>query len=224
MLGYEPLDKKEYDYIDEYFAKIVLEHLFPQKYSNLNKDEKPDLQDLQNNTGVEVTSAISGDWRRFIKFTDRIDYPDKYSRNIESYKKALENDKVITESLYIANPIVYKSNSTNCIEQPPYRMIIDKFLEKNNKLNGGNYKVFNENNLYIRTILHFDDNVCQRLLDTFIENNNLTHKFKNVYILAVNCLYNYDLDNKKVSFYEIEDDISIYDRAYKLVKNGDKHD
>ena len=39
----------------ECYAKIVLEEFF--SYNNLLLDDKPDLQDIQNSIGIEVTTA-----------------------------------------------------------------------------------------------------------------------------------------------------------------------
>ena len=43
---------------DECYAKIVLEKFFPDQYENLQISDKPDLRDISNNIGIEVTSAI----------------------------------------------------------------------------------------------------------------------------------------------------------------------
>ena len=45
----------------EYFALALLKILFPEKYKNLLKKnmDRPDLKDVSNNFGVEVTTADS---------------------------------------------------------------------------------------------------------------------------------------------------------------------
>ena len=41
----------------EYYARCVLANFFPDKYSHLELKDKPDLQDLEESIGVEVTSV-----------------------------------------------------------------------------------------------------------------------------------------------------------------------
>ena len=43
----------------EYFAKELLEHLFPERYSNIQCSDHPDLL-MGNNYGIEVTWAMFG--------------------------------------------------------------------------------------------------------------------------------------------------------------------
>lgn len=42
---------------EECFAKLVLEQMFPERFSRLKIVDKPDLQDDLSNTGIEVTTA-----------------------------------------------------------------------------------------------------------------------------------------------------------------------
>ena len=41
----------------EYYAKELLEHLFPDQYKNIHKDESPDLR-MNDDYGIEVTWAM----------------------------------------------------------------------------------------------------------------------------------------------------------------------
>jgi hypothetical protein len=43
----------------EYKVLAILKYSFPERFANLCKAEAPDLQDVNSNMGVEVTSAIS---------------------------------------------------------------------------------------------------------------------------------------------------------------------
>ena len=45
--------------VNECFAKLVLEKIFPYRFTNLEKREKPDFQNQSNDVGVEVTTAVS---------------------------------------------------------------------------------------------------------------------------------------------------------------------
>lgn len=45
-------------YYYEYYAKVVLEELYPEEFINLKKGERPDLQTDDKKWGVEVTTAI----------------------------------------------------------------------------------------------------------------------------------------------------------------------
>ena len=44
--------------INEYFAKVVLESCFPQKFDVLEISDKPDLRHFVSGTGIEVTYSM----------------------------------------------------------------------------------------------------------------------------------------------------------------------
>ena len=45
-------------HFNEYFAKVVLESCFPQKFDILEISDKPDLRHPGSNTGIEVTYSM----------------------------------------------------------------------------------------------------------------------------------------------------------------------
>lgn len=45
-------------HFNEYFAKVVLESCFPQKFDILEISDKPDLRHFVSGTGIEVTYSM----------------------------------------------------------------------------------------------------------------------------------------------------------------------
>lgn len=62
---------------DECYAKIVLEKFFPDQYENLQISDKPDLRDISNNIGIEVTSAIPQSEQEAMALACEIPYLEK---------------------------------------------------------------------------------------------------------------------------------------------------
>ena len=62
---------------DECYAKIVLEKFYPDQYENLQISDKPDLRDISNNIGIEVTSAIPQSEQEAMALACEIPYLEK---------------------------------------------------------------------------------------------------------------------------------------------------
>ena len=61
----------------ECYAKIVLEEFFGY---NLSLDDKPDLQDIQNNIGIEVTIAEKSETLEAERLYSTLFYVDEHTR------------------------------------------------------------------------------------------------------------------------------------------------
>lgn len=66
---------------DECYAKIVLEKFFPDRYSELQLRDKPDLQDLSHSVGVEVTTIIPKSEQEAISIFIKLPYVDEEEKN-----------------------------------------------------------------------------------------------------------------------------------------------
>ena len=108
---------------EECFAKIILEHLFPQRYIDLKIEDRPDLQDLEHQIGVEVTSAVppadreaSSLWTSTVYMDDgllqRYDLNDLLAIDQESHSKFnRDNLSVETEIQSILKVMKCKKNT-----------------------------------------------------------------------------------------------------------------
>lgn len=74
---------------DECHAKILLEKFFPEVYNDLQISDRPDLRDVANSVGVEVTSAIPQGEQEALAIACTIPYLSKKERKRKiTYLKA----------------------------------------------------------------------------------------------------------------------------------------
>ena len=74
---------------DECHAKILLEKFFPEVYNDLQISDRPDLRDVVNSVGVEVTSAIPQGEQEALAIACTIPYLSKKERERKiTYLKA----------------------------------------------------------------------------------------------------------------------------------------
>ena len=105
---------------DEYFAKVVLEFCFPEKFANLQVLDKPDLQSGQD-VGIEVTNCMPKEvaeafnlWHRVAKQGEQT--PPRILERLQQLDMVqLENGKLIW------NQCTYTEN----IENSPLQTFIN---------------------------------------------------------------------------------------------------
>ena len=115
---------------EECLAKIVLEKLFPNRYTTLEIADKPDLRDLRHNIGIEVTSSDPVEEREALRLWSTTNYMDE-SENKERNIKRLEQLGV----KYTEGVQVWPSKSfwPSHLESTPWFYFFNAFLyHKNN--------------------------------------------------------------------------------------------
>lgn len=81
-----PINSSIQKYSQEYKVLEVLKYLYPQKFSDLVKEESPDLQDKNHDIGIEVVSAVQErDMRASRAFSELC----KGSSNVEKHKNQI---------------------------------------------------------------------------------------------------------------------------------------
>ena len=134
------------DYFEEY-ALLSLEKCYDTAFSHTNfkKDESPDWQSEELETGIEVSRALSKEEgeRQFI-------VNEYFGRGLggELIRKAVQKRfskhgdliKVIDNTAYVTNEVNSFSEKYGAIE--------DRIIEKTKKLND-NYRLFKNNYLYV---------------------------------------------------------------------------
>ena len=146
---------------DEYFAKVVLEFCFPEKYSKLQVLDKPDLQSGQD-VGIEVTNCMPKEvaeafnlWHRVAKQGDQT--PPRILERLQQLDMVqLENGKLIW------NQGTYTEN----IENSPLRTFIDAVASKVEKLNSpsANYADLKSYELFVNSTLDIDTGDIKTIL------------------------------------------------------------
>ena len=181
---------------DEYFAKVVLEFCFPEKFANLQVLDKPDLQSGQD-VGIEVTNCMPKEvaeafnlWHRVAKQGDQT--PPRILERLQQLDMVqLENGKLIW------NQGTYTEN----IENSPLRTFIDAVASKVEKLNSpsANYADLRSYELFVNSALDIDTGDLKTILailEKLKEVNTKSKKFDMVYLIAINkTMFIFDLVN-----------------------------
>lgn len=195
---------------DECCAKLVLEELFPEKYHDLLISDKPDLQGL--NVGIEVTNADNEEHREALKLWYTMPYVDdnKKSRNIA--RMAQLGVK------YTGGIQLWPSFS------PKFDAVQQTILNKRQKLNNGNYKLFNRNELFVFTDTWFTDEVIAKAKD-FLFTENTTGDFQVIYVLSqgVN-LHIFDVLTRSYRYIQIDtsEQSNRNIRARQMIENAEE--
>ena len=135
---------------EECFAKIILEHLFPQRYIDLKIEDRPDLQDLEHQIGVEVTSAVPPEDREASSLWTSTVYMD------DGPQKKRNIDRLAQLGVHYTGGVQVwpsKSYQTDSLENSPYWALIQSFSDKIQKLNQGHYAKLNQYDLFVHSEL-----------------------------------------------------------------------
>lgn len=209
---------------DECYAKLVLEKLFPEKYKNLKISDRPDLRDLDNNIGIEVTSCVPEEDIKAIKIYDIIRHSNDDERKIRLENWLVERNYIYSEYC-LEHPM--KSWHWSGLEYPNIKDTCCKLflLSVNNKitkLNSGIYEELDEYELYVYSEIFIEDWMPKLLMKELSLYNSKPKKFRYIYLLDLKELYVFDMPNQEIKIQERDE--RIYGLGYKaevLSKEGD---
>ena len=200
---------------DEYFAKVVLEMYFPEKFSDLQILDRPDLRDEKHNIGIEVTNAEpqiyhkrEDLWRKALYSSD-----EKKREKCKEYMKKKLNIKFQGAVQSMGGTRV--GELVNSIETA--------FDDKLNKLQNDGFKKYQQNDLFILTGIifgHFDlddlNNPHKYLEYMVHRNEQVKYRFDNVYFKLVGSICHFDLKSKNYNIIEY-DHSEVVDEAERLL-------
>lgn len=195
----------------ECYAKIVLENLFPSFFSELLLKDKPDLQDIQNQIGIEVTIAETSETmeaQRLYSTLHNVDTATQ-SRNIECMKQCGATCK---------DGILFGPNGSD-----DFTLVNHTIDAKAEKLQKGRYDKFDEYHLFIfSSIFAFEPMLKDEI--NYLERRRIADYFKKIYIAIPGKLLCFDLIKNIDEVF----DIDIYrqfdwaKRACQMVEDGEK--
>lgn len=178
---------------EECYAKLILETLFPERYSNLDIADKPDLRSPSNTIGIEVTSATPSS----TKESERLWYTMPYvtPQVAEKNKKRMEQLGVPYTDGVLAGPTI--SYPTGYFEASPFVKVVDVFCAKLKKLNSGQYAEMERYDLYIEAEWLLDNEFLPEILERAIKHNSMPRIFHFVYLACANGVCSFDLEKKE---------------------------
>lgn len=191
------------------YAKLALAYIYDKNLINLevDKKEKPDMQNENLSLGIEVTRAINPEIGVGISIT--VDYFGK-NLSYNDIKEVTEKKKKFQGELFKLN------NGATCLSffkgmrdtSYPIKLIKQAILTKIKKLNK-EYTIFETNGLYIyaQTSI-FDENGIKELLES-INNNTFNYKyyFDIYFIDFIDKLVVYHCSQKKFEEFNINNEI-----------------
>lgn len=196
----------------ECYAKKVLEDLFPEQFINLKLSDKPDLQDVQNSIGVEVTIAEDSKTLEAESLysqlwcgdeCDRAKYIERIQQCGASYEKG----------------ILLSSGSDN------FRLINRAIKSKVEKLIKAEYRALDEYQLFVFSSICANDIMLKNELDYLLE-RKITNYFRKIYILVPGALFYFNLRKRIYQVFSIDSNRQHQQAqtARQIVEKGEPDD
>ena len=170
---------------DEYFAKVVLEYCFPERFVDLKIADRPDLRygDL---IGIEVTNCMPKEaveafnlWHRAAKQGEQT--PPRIFERIEQLKDIVHLE---------GNSLIWEQGSymNDDINNSPIKEFIKAVGSKVERLNNSNanYEEMGSYELFVNSAIDVSTyNQIFAILKRTIELNNKPKKFDNIYLITI---------------------------------------
>lgn len=224
-MSFNPLPSHTKIDYTECYVKLVLEKFFPGRYENLQISDCPDLKDAIKNVGIEVTTSTAAKDQEAIHLAGQIPFMKCQSqRKVINY---LNKNGYKYTKFGLEHPL--RSYSWIGLDPPPIdNTFCAEFIEavkiKLNKLNGKNYEKLDRYDLFVIALLYIEDWMPAKLLDKLLSMSNQAKKYSFIYLLALNGLYVFDIENQKWSLTEIGNKLwGIGDLARSIVEEGENN-
>lgn len=181
---------------DEYFAKVVLERCFPEKFTDLQIADKPDLR-CGSEIGIEVTNCMPKEaveafnlWQRVAKQGEQT--PPRILERLEQLKDTVhpEGDELIWEQ---------GSYLEDDIDNSPIKEFLNAVASKVERLNSANanYAEMKSYELFVNSTIDITTfNQIYAILARVSELNKKPKKFDNIHLITINQkLFTFDIAN-----------------------------
>lgn len=165
---------------NEYFAKIILENCFLNKFQNIEVSDKPDLRYNGNKIGIEVAYCTP---EKVVEAFNRI---DRYEKAADIPKKTLrkaEKAGVRVEKIGVVwHQDSYGDNMA--IEKTPIRYFLDMVRQKVDRLNSKNadYAEMESYELFINSSIIIPNWFKEKTFESLKSINNGVIKYDVVYL------------------------------------------
>lgn len=202
----------KYDW-HECFAKIMLEYVLPKEFHELKIKDKPDLQNILLDIGIEVTTAVD---EKDLEMDSLFTYlKSGLTRDKQKVIKKIEQLGGSISNGILSHPVHYRNLDS----------INQQLLKKLKKLNGNGYKIFNNNYLFITVIDIILEKECSELIDTYIKlQNNFKVKFDKIFVYKYGGkLFEFNLIERKYNIYILNSN-KPYQIGYDARKVVEEHE
>ncbi len=165
---------------NEYFAKIILENCFPNKFKNIEVSDKPDLRYNGNKIGIEVAYCMSKE------VAEAFNCIDRYEKAADIPKKTLKKAEKV--GVWVEKiGVVWHQDSYGdnmAIEKTPVRYFLDVVRQKVDRLNSKNadYAEMKSYELFINSSIIIPNWFKEKTFESLKSINNGVRKYDVVYL------------------------------------------
>ena len=166
---------------NEYFAKVILENCFPNKFQNIEVSDKPDLRYNENEIGIEVAYCMPKDVVEAFNCIERYEKAEDIPET--TLKKAKRTGVTIDEQGVLWNQDSYADNMV--IEKTPIRYFLDMVRQKVERLNSktAGYAEMKSYELFINSPITMPDWFKRETFQTLKNINNREKQYDTIYLL-----------------------------------------
>lgn len=166
---------------NEYFAKVILENCFPNKFQNIEVSDKPDLRYNENEIGIEVAYCMPKDVVEAFNCIERYEKAEDIPET--TLKKAKRTGVTIDEQGVVWNQGSYAD--TLDIEETPIRFFLNTVRQKVDRLNSNSADYFEMQSyeLFINSSLTIPNWFKLSTLQSLQNINKGIRKYDTVYLL-----------------------------------------
>lgn len=166
---------------NEYFAKVILENCFPNKFQNIEVSDKPDLRYNENEIGIEVAYCMPKDVVEAFNCIERYEKAEDIPET--TLKKAKRAGVTIDEQGVVWNQGSYAD--TLDIEETPIRFFLNTVRQKVDRLNSNSADYFEMQSyeLFINSSLTIPNWFKLSTLQSLQNINKGIRKYDTVYLL-----------------------------------------
>lgn len=171
---------------DEYFAKVVLEKCFPEKFSDLQISDKPDLR-LGNEIGIEVTNCMPKKAVEAFNLWHRVE-----NQGEQTPPRILEWLEQLKDTVHLeGNELIWEQGSyvDDDIDNSPIKEFVNAVANKVERLNSANadYAEMKSYELFVNSFIDISTFKQIYALVARVEMLNIKpKKFDNIYLITSN--------------------------------------
>ena len=171
---------------DEYFAKVVLERCFPEKFSDLQISDKPDLRH-GNEIGIEVTNCMPKEAVEAFNLWHRVE-----KQGEQTPPRILERLEQLKDTVHLeGNSLVWEHGSyvEDDIDNSPIKEFVNALAHKVERLNStrANYAEMKSYELFVNSFIDISTfNQIYALLARIKKINDKPKNFDNIYLITSN--------------------------------------
>lgn len=204
---------------NEYFAKVVLESCFPEKYDKLVVSDKPDIRHPISSIGIEVTYSMPAKEAEAVNLWHRIknsltDRPRDAERLMKLGIDSQAEEFVWDRGSYSADII----NS-------PIKEFFDAVKQKVERLNSekANYAEMEQYELFVNSTIFIPERQMFEVVEILKTINNERKRYSNIYLLTNDQkLLVFNMENASAQIKYLYNRLNIMaEKAYQICKEVD---